>query len=149
MTKKTKHNDKKTQVQENNPDEWKNKYLRALADYHNLEKRVEENRDGVRKRATQSIIIKLLDIMDTIDTAEVFVKDAGLKIVKDQFKSLLAQEGVSEIDVLNKEYDPYTSECTEVVTGDRDNIVFEIIQKGYKQYKDVIRPARVKVTKKL
>lgn len=130
-------------------EEWKNKYLRALADYHNLEKRVEESRETVRRRANRDLMLRLLEILDTIYTAEVFVKDPGLKLVVDKFTALLSQEEVTEIDLLGKVYDPFTAECTEVVGGEKDNIVVDVVQKGYKQYDEVIRPARVRVSKKL
>ncbi len=130
-------------------EEWKNKYLRALADYHNLEKRVEESRETIRKRANRDLLLRLLEILDTVYAAEVFIKDPGLKLVVDKFTSLLSQEGVTEIDLLGKEYDPFTAECTEVVPGEKDNIVVDVVQKGYKQYDEVIRPARVRVSKKL
>ena len=126
-------------------EEYKNKYLRALADYQNLEKRMAQQMGQMRRRANRSLLIQFLDILDNIEAAELFLKDEGLKLVKEKFIAVLRNEGVEEIDVLGKEYDPYLAECTEVVTGNKDNIVSAVVQKGYKQQEEVLRPAKVKV----
>jgi len=66
-------------------DEFKNKYLRAIADYQNLEKRVGDERFELMKMANKNLLIKILPFLDNLEKAEVFVKDDGLKISKDHF----------------------------------------------------------------
>lgn len=138
----------KTNNQEIN-DEWKNKYLRALADYHNLEKRCELEFVNQKKQANKNILIKLIAVIDNIDRAEVFVNDAGLRLVKEEFIKILNEEGLKEIDVINKKFDPYTAECIEVVPDEQDDIVLEVVRKGYMLNDSVLRVAQVKVGKKL
>ncbi|MDO8741668.1 MAG: nucleotide exchange factor GrpE, partial [Candidatus Roizmanbacteria bacterium] len=41
-------------------EEFKNKYLRALADYQNLEKRVSEERFELMKMADKNLLVKIL-----------------------------------------------------------------------------------------
>ena len=53
-----------------------------------------------------------------------------------------------EIDILNKEYDPYVAEVIDLIEGNKDNIVIEVLRKGYKYNGQVIRVAQVKVSKK-
>lgn len=125
---------------------WKNKYLRALADYENLEKRTENQTTDIYKRANKKILLKLLDILDVIDQAEVFVKDPGLKLVKDEFGKLLTGEGVKRMELVGKEYDPYVAEVIEMVAGNKPNTVSEVVKNGYMLHDEVLRHAQVKVT---
>src|SRR5437870_1054894 len=94
-------------------DDFKNKYLRALADYQNFERRVREERGEVIALAQGRIIEELLPFLDTLYKAEVFVKDAGLAMVKTTFLQQLEKLGVKEIELLHKEYDPHTAEAVE------------------------------------
>ena len=129
-------------------DDYKNKYLRALADYQNLDRRMRDERVEIRKAAEASVILDLLPFLDTLNQAEVFIKDPGLKMVKDTFIQQPASMGVKTIDVLNKEYDPYTAEAIEVVEGEQENIVVEVVRNGYMLFDKILRPAQVKVSKK-
>jgi len=126
----------------------KNKYLRALADYQNLEKRVFEEKQFIIKNANKNLIIRILPFLDTLEKAEVFIKDKGLKIAKDQLLAILKEYGVSEIEVLNKPFDPLTSEAIEIVEGDKDNTVVDILRKGYRLGEQILRVAQVKVAKR-
>jgi len=129
-------------------EEYKNKYLRALADYQNFEKRVREEREEVVKSTNRNLILKLLPFLDNLEKAEVFIKDQGLKLSKDQMEKALEELGLEELEVINKEYDPYTAEVIEIVKGDKDNIVVEVIRRGYKLGDKILRVAQVKVSKK-
>ncbi len=136
-------------VDEHDTDEsmiWKNKYLRALADYENLEKRTENQTTDIYKRANKKILLKLIDILDVINQAEVFVKDAGLKLVKDEFEKLLAGEGVKRMELEGKEYDPYVAEVIEMVAGGNSNTVSEVVKNGYTLHDEVLRHAQVRVS---
>lgn len=128
---------------------WKDKYLRALADYQNFEKRVSVDKDELRKTANQFFIIRLLPFLDNLERAEAFVKDKNLQMIKQEFVKLLQQEGIEEIIVLEKEFDPYLAEATDMIPGEKDNFVIEVLRKGYRFQGKLIRPAQVKVSKKL
>ncbi|GAB4218903.1 MAG: nucleotide exchange factor GrpE [Candidatus Microgenomates bacterium] len=130
-------------------EELKNKYLRALADYQNLEKKVNEEKQEIIKTANKNLILKLLPFLDILNKAEVFIKDQGLKMTKDQLLQVLKEYGLEEIDVLNKEFDPNSAEAIDIVKGEKDNIVVEVLRKGYKLADKILRVAQVRVTKKL
>ncbi len=123
-------------------------YLRALADYHNLEKRINEGREETVKQATKRVILRLLPFLDNLEKAEVFVKDAGLDMIRKQFYKTLQEEGVEEITIEGKPFNPELAEAVDTVEGEKDNMVAEIVQKGYTLFGKPIRPAQVKVTKK-
>lgn len=130
-------------------DEWKNKYLRALADYQNFENRIKEERLVLIKTANLNLILRLLPFLDNLEKAEIFVKDQGLKIAKDHLFQTLKEVGVEEIEVLNKPFDPVTAEAIEIVKGDKDDIVVEVLRKGYRLGEKILRVAQVKVSKKI
>lgn len=130
-------------------DEYKNKYLRALADYQNLEKRVEENKKILVQKANESLLLRILFFLDDLEKAEIFIKDVNLKLIKENFMKVLKNEGVEELEVLGKPFDPFLCEAVEMVPGEKENIVTEIVRKGYKFKGEVLRVARVKVSKKL
>lgn len=127
-------------------DELTNKWKRALADYQNLEKRVEQERKLLAKFSNAALIDKLLAVLDTLEKAQEHLKDKGLNLAVNQFKAILKTEGVEEIQALGKKFDPILMDCSEVIKG-REGIVAEVIQKGYLLDNKVLRPAKVKVGK--
>lgn len=141
-------NKMKTEDEEEKKDEievWKNKYLRSLADYQNLENRIEKQFEQYKVKANKNLLLKMLDVLDMFDKAEMFIKDEGLKMIKASFEKALFSEGLKEIVVLNKKFDPNTAECVEVVTGKKEDIVIEVLRRGYMLNDDIIRVATVKV----
>ena len=137
-------NNLKQEAEEN-----KKKYLRALADYQNLEKRVSEERFELMKMANKNLLIKILPFLDNLEKAEVFVKDQGLKISKDHFMQILKEAGLEEMDLLKKDFDPNLAEAIDIVPGKDNNKIVEVLRKGYKFEDKIIRVAQVKVSKKL
>ena len=59
--------------------EWQTKYMRALADYQNLEKRSAEEKKKIRQYAAEEVITHLLPIIDTIEKAYEHLQDQGLR----------------------------------------------------------------------
>lgn len=130
-------------------EENKTKYLRALADYQNFENRVASQREELINNANKHLIIKLLSFLDNLDQAEIFVKDNHLKLIKDSFHKMLKDEGLKELEVKGKEYDPYTAEVIDMVEGEKANQVVDVLRKGYEMNGKIIRVAQVKVSRKL
>jgi len=126
---------------------YKSHYLRALADYQNFENRVNKEKEDLVKSASRRIITKILPLLDNIEKAEVFVKDQGLKLIKDDFLRVMREEGLEELEVLGKPFDPEYAEAVEIIDGDTDNRIIEVVRRGYKLNGKIIRPAQVKVSK--
>lgn len=124
-----------------------NKYLRALADYQNLERRTREQADLIRNTAGETLIKKILPALDTFDQAQKHLKDDGLELAINKFNQILEKEGVKKFVPLMSEFDPETMECVEVVEGE-DQKVIEVIEPGYFLKNKLIRVAKVKVGKK-
>lgn len=122
-------------------------WKRALADYKNLEFRTEKAVREALTFGTKGLIIKLLKVLDELDMAVGHHPDqTWAKMTRDEMKTILADEGVTELAVLGKPFNPNEMECVGKTTGE-ENTVIEIVQKGYKIYDQVLRPARVEVGK--
>jgi len=126
---------------------WKNKYLRALADYQNLEKRSFQEKDDARKFAAEVTLRKFIPAIDSLERAVKHIEDKGLSLSLKEFYAALSSCGVQRIDTVGKVFDPYTMECLEVVEGD-DGVVVEEILSGYVLFEKVLRVAQVKVGRK-
>ena len=133
-----------------------NDYLKEKADLDNTKKRLEKERIIERKYAAFNVAKKLISPLDHFELAlKVDVEDdavksfvKGFQMIQDQIKKGLEEEGVSEIDALNEEYDPNFHQA--IMTEKKDDVepnkVTEVLQKGY-MFKDrVIRPAIVKIS---
>lgn len=121
---------------------------RTMADYQNLERRIEEERKLLSKLSAMLLVEKLLPVLDNLGNAQSHLKDEGLEMVIKQFKEILTQEGVEEIEAIGQSFDPNLHEAVEAQAGENDNIVARVVAKGYKIEDKVIRPAKVVVTKK-
>jgi molecular chaperone GrpE len=126
------------ETQENFKDKW----LRALADYKNLERRVEENQSQLILLANASLLSKLLPTLDLMETALKHVEDPGLTLIVKQFQEALKSEQVSEIEALEQPFDSATMECVETKPGKKDQVI-EVQKKGYRYKEFVLRPVQV------
>jgi len=133
----------------------KNELLKQHANLENTRKRLEKERIIERKYAALPITKQILTPLDNFELALRHVIDneavqqfaQGFEMIKTQFTKALAEQGVSEIDALNEEYDPnfHQAIMTEKIEGVEPNIVIDVLQKGF-MFKDrIIRPALVKI----
>lgn len=134
----------KTKLAQKQSKELQEKYYRALADYRNLEKRIQKERQAFTQLATASLIDKILGYLDNLDRAINFHPETWLKSLRQQLFDILSTEGVEEIKALKLQFNPETMDCIEVVPGNQ-NIVKNVIQKGYRLNGKIIRPVRVEV----
>lgn len=126
----------------------KNQLKRAFADYSNLQKRVEEEKRVLMKFANAALLIKFVGVLDSLEEAGKTLQDEGLNLAIKKFKDTLASDGVQEIEAEGKSFDPICHEAVEVTEGGSDNRIVEVLEKGYTLNDKVLRPARVKVSKK-
>lgn len=125
-------------------EDWKSKYLRALADYQNLEKRTHSEKEETRRFAIQIFLERLLPVLDTLERATKHLHDQGLTLAIKEFEAILSEFGVTRIETVGKEFNPHEMECIEVIVGE-ENIVKEETQAGYKLHDKILRVAQVKV----
>lgn len=132
-----------------------NKYLRLLADYDNLKRRTQKDRQEAEKFRAQSLLTDLLPVLDNFERAlSVETKSEesasllkGLKMVQSSLIEAVKREGLEEIKALGEPFDPNFHQA---VMQEKDEeaepgVVLQELQKGYTLKGRVLRPAMVKV----
>lgn len=127
-------------------EEWKSKYLRALADYQNLEKRTRNEKEETRRFAVQIFLERLLPVIDTLERATKHLNDQGLILALKEFETALSEFGVTKIETVGRVFNPHEMECIEVVEGEANKVIEEVLP-GYKLHGKILRVAKVKVGK--
>ncbi len=133
------------------------------ADFDNYKKRAARERQEAISYANESLLTKLLPIMDSFEMA-IAAANAGSKsgesgaqslqtgvvMVSNQLKSILADSGLEEIDATGKPFDPNLHEAVsqEATKAVPEGHVVRQIRKGYKFRNRLLRAAGVVVAKK-
>lgn len=147
--------DEKIKKLEAEVNDLKNKYALAYADTQNMQKRLQAEADQTRKYRIQSFALNVLPVIDNLERAlasdenkkdDGFYK--GVKMIYDELIKALKDEGVEEIDCLNKVFDPNFQQAImqEKKEGMDSNIVIEVLQKGYMLKDRLLRSAMVKIS---
>ena len=122
------------------------RWKRALADYQNLEKRYEREKADFVAFAGSNLILKLLVVLDHLKMAQAVISDPGLDIAIKEFGQVLNEEGLIEVEALDKKFDPSLMEAVDLVKGEKDKVI-EVLQTGYSLKGKLLRAARVRVGK--
>ena len=128
------------------------KYLRMIAEYDNYRKRSDKEKSGIYASAYADAVKDILPIGDNLARASAFsdpesVKKGMAMIVK-SFDEALKKMGLAEIEVQSGDaFDPELHNAVMHVEDESygENVVVEVLQRGYKYGDRVIRYAMVKV----
>ena len=132
----------------------------SQAELINYRRRKDEEVANTLKYANQDIITDILPIIDNFERAlnvdeskltEEFKKYlVGFKMMYENLKVILKNYGVEEINRVGEVFDPNLEQAllTDTVEDKEDEVVLEVLQKGYKLKDRVIRPASVKINQK-
>jgi len=139
-------------------DQFRNLLQRVQADSVNYKRRVEEEREELQKRANTNLVIRILPVLDDFERALQHIpRDdtlstwlAGVELVYRNLKGVLESFGVTQIEALNKTFDPLEHESVfyEVSEDHEEGKVMSIVREGYKLHGWVLRPAQVTVSKR-
>ena len=155
--KKEHKKDKKLEELQNEINTLKDKNMRIAAEMVNTLRRKDEETNRLLKYSNESLITELLPVIDNFEralnldakTTDIESYKKGITMIYNSLKNILEKFEVKEIEAIDKEFDPsyHQAVMQEEKEGTKENIVIEVLQKGY-TYKDkVIRPAMVKVSK--
>ncbi len=131
---------------------WKNKYMRLQAEFENAQKRWDKNRQILRIEYTASVLKSFLPLYDSFKKALSEDKE-NMKLLKgfyDQFMNILKGHKAEPMDV--KVDEPFNYSSQEALTSiEKDdvsnNTILEIIQDGWKFDKEVLRYAKVVISR--
>ncbi len=124
-------------------EEYLSGWKRERADFINYKKEESDRISSLAKFANEGLILNFLPVLDNLLLAQSHINDTGLLQVIKQFQDLLAKEGIEEIEVLGKPFDPNIMEAVE---GEGETVLEEVMR-GYTIHGKLIRPAKVRVTK--
>ena len=126
--------------------------LRTAAEFDNFKKRTEREKTTVAEFAKAGLIKQLLPILDNIDRAASTDKTnpdyiKGIEMIVKQFEGIASNLGIVEIaaegDIFNPELHEAVMHIEDESLG--ENVIAQVLQKGYKIGDTVIRAAMVKV----
>lgn len=133
-------------------DEKSDLLIRTAAEFDNYKKRTEREKASVAEFAKAGIIKKLLPILDNVDRAAQADKQSadyikGIELIVKQFESLGGDLGIEEIAKVGDTFNPSFHEAVMHTEDENfgENVITQVLQKGYKIGDTVIRPAMVAV----
>jgi molecular chaperone GrpE len=138
-------------------EEYYDQILRLKADFENFRKRTERDKHNHILWGKEDILLKQLGILDILEKAHKSALSStnieairkGLELIIQEFLKMISSEGVEEIECLGKNFDPSLEEAVDYIeSGEKENTVVEVLQKGYTSKQKLLRPAKVKVAKK-
>lgn len=140
-------------------DEHWDRLLRATADFENFKKRAAREKQEAIKYANESLLQKLLPVLEHLDMALAAAQAAaptegdslhkGVNMISQQLKTVLTEAGLEEIDASGKAFDPHLHEAiSQQETPDvPEGHVVQQLRKGYRLNGRLLRPASVVVAK--
>jgi molecular chaperone GrpE len=132
--------------------EWRDKYLRALAELDNYRKRQERDREIARVYATEALLRDVLPVVDDLETAARIDASPeaireGIAIALRNLVNALEAKGMKPIESVGLPFDPRFHEAMGVLpAGDKPpGTVVAELKRGYVFHDRVLRPARVQI----
>ena len=127
-------------------EDWKDKYLRSVAELDNFRKRTTIEKAQIADNAKADIIAELLPIADSILSA-VNMNVEGIEPVYAQLQEVFGKLGVQEIQAVDNEFNPNLHNAIMHIEDSSKvkNLCLEEFQKGYIMGDKVIRHSLVKV----
>ena len=130
--------------------------LRGRAELENYRKRVQRDKDELRKTATSGLIEELLPVLDNMQLGlqsarnHPSAKDVtqGFEMVHNALQSTLKNHGLEEIHPLEQAFDPNYHECVAHQPSDTipEDHVMQVVRTGYTLNQRLLRPANVVVS---
>ena len=130
-------------------------WQRARAEFANYKRRVEAERDELRRTSNTTLLLKLLPAVDDFERAFQTLPEAlvdlpwvdGIRMILRKLQTILESENVTPIQAAGQPFDPLWHEAVMQEETDEhpDGYVIEEMQRGYRLGERVLRPAMVKV----
>lgn len=133
-------------------DDFRDRYLRTLADFENFRKRSEREKNDFQRYALAGLIRDLLPVLDNFDRGLDHAEEGdefhkGMALIYKQLFDVLQRHGLKPITESGVRFDPNIHEGVVRVEDSSvpSHTVVEVMQKGYFIHDRLIRPAMVKV----
>ena len=130
-------------------------WQRARAEFANYKKRVEAERQELRRTSTEALLLKLLPVVDDFERAFQALPEEstdatwvdGFTMILRKLQAILESQDVTPIEATGQPFDPLWHEAVMQEETDEhpDGYVTEEMQRGYRLGDRVLRPSMVKV----
>ncbi|HLW06447.1 MAG TPA: nucleotide exchange factor GrpE [Marinilabiliaceae bacterium] len=141
---------------ENKIDELNDKHLRLIAEYDNYRKRTLKEKIELSKVVSEKFFLNILPVVDDFDRALQHLNDAkdleaikeGILLIYNKFLNFMTQNGVTEIETHEKEFDLDFHEAVTKSPAPSEEMkgkIIDCVQKGYMLDGKVIRFPKVVV----
>lgn len=131
-------------------DELNDRYLRLLAEYDNFRKRTTREKDEIYQHATSTVVSKFLPVLDNFERAREFDKSGedfakGFDMIYTGMLEVFASLGVESFGEVGEPFDAEKHNAVMHIEDDAlgENVVAQVLQKGYKLGDRIIRHAMV------
>lgn len=168
MSEESKNKEKKTETVSVDPasqaspafpaskeEEYLTGWKRALADYDNLKKDLARERGEMRRATTIELLLHLLPVVNNFEqaakhrphlddqTSEAWV--SGILMVKTQLEAALKELGAEPLEGVGEKFNPeiHESASSRREEGKEDQVVLEVVQRGWRVDDRVVFPAKV------
>ncbi|MBU0530885.1 nucleotide exchange factor GrpE [Patescibacteria group bacterium] len=140
-------------------DEYLLGWKRALADYDNLQKDLAREKTEMRAYVIEEFFHKLIPVIDHFDQAMKHVPEnideatgkwiEGVEHIQQSLIDIAKEFACEPIDPADEQFDPMLHEAISTQSDDSqpDEIVIEVLERGWQLGNKVIRPAKVIVNK--
>ena len=136
-------------------EELTDKYRRTMAEFDNYRKRTEKEKSAMYEIGAKDIINKILPVVDNFERGLATIPEAdkgtpvaeGMDKIYKQLTKTLEDLGVKEIEAEGIEFNPDFHNAVMHVEDDSlgENVIAEVLQKGYTYKDSVVRHSMVKV----
>ena len=142
------------EVAKKEAEQYKDKYLRAVAEFDNYRKRTLKEKAELLLNGSEKAVCAFLPILDDFERAiadktdDVNAIKEGVQIIFNKFNKTLESLGVKKIETEGKDFDVDFHEAVAMVPGmgnDKKGKVIDCVQTGYQLNDKVIRHAKVAV----
>jgi len=138
-------------------DEEKDRCLRLNAEFENLRKRTQKEKEEFIKYANEKLILELIDVFESLERGienakKVDNKDKlieGMELVLKQFRNVLEKNGLTPIKAAGEKFDHNKHEAMMQTCTDEcdEDIILEEYTRGYMLNGKVVRYSKVRVSK--
>jgi len=137
--------------------DWKDKYVRLLADFENYKRHAEAERERLSGIGKEAVLDDLFNMVEHMERAIKAAKEAGetngilkgLEMVYRELLSVLEKHGAQRIPARGEPFDPRLHEAVAAVRSDDvpEGTVIEEVRPGFIRGVKLLRPASVVVSK--
>jgi molecular chaperone GrpE len=128
----------------------------SAAEVQKARERIQNEFNRRTAKVKSDLVSKFIEILDNFERALAIASQKhsfdslleGVELIRNQFMTALAEQDVTELNVEGQPFNPELAEAVEVIeveTPEKDNMILEVVNKGYRMGDFLIRPAKVKI----